>query len=67
MSGSLVWDTGYFRAMSEGRDWSLMDVKVTGLLECWVEEDNTLEVRRIEDVYSWMLKELGSVAGPGTI
>ncbi|ASG09164.1 hypothetical protein CEQ50_16695 [Vibrio anguillarum] len=32
MSGSILWDTGYKKAKDECRDWSIKDIKATGIV-----------------------------------
>lgn len=51
MSGSILWDTGYIKAKNEDRDWSINDIKVTGIVWGASSKACVITATRIENFY----------------
>lgn len=58
-SGSLVWDTGFVRALQQKRNWDPSLARVCGQLVTWDQQNLQVTARRIEDVNAWV-REQGS-------
>jgi hypothetical protein len=51
MSGSLVWDTGYFAARADGREWSPEMAVITAIVWGWHSNTGHIVATRIDHMH----------------